>query len=454
MKTVVGLFDNFTEAQRVLQALIDGGYSRTDISLVAADREGKYADELYGRTTEGEVETDAGSSAVAGAVGGGLLGGAAGLVVGLAALTIPGLGPVIAAGPLASALVGAGVGIVTGGVLGALVGWGIPEEHAEYYAEGIRRGGTLVAVKAEENQVNDISNIMQRYNPVNIEKRSATWQQSGWSGFEADDDDYIYYEPSYRRHYNTNYATKGRTYDYYAPAYRYGYDLAYNESYNDDEWYEVEIEARRGWEEEHEGIWENFKDAVRHGWQEVKDVFDADDYYYYEPGYRRHHQQNYVQNGRNYDYYAPGYRYGYTLGFNGDYNNYNWAQLEPLARDEWQKQSNTAWEDIKGSVRHAWEEVKDAVADEDWHDESETNFHRHYYTYYSHSPYSYGRYLPAYRYGYKLAKDSPYTHRDWNDVSEEAARDWDDRFEGAWNDFKEAVRHGWEEGKRTVRQAV
>jgi hypothetical protein len=123
MKTVVGLFDNFTEAQRVLQALIDGGYSRTDISLVAADREGKYADELYGRTTEGEVETDAGSSAVAGAVGGGLLGGAAGLVVGLAALTIPGLGPVIAAGPLASALVGAGVGIVTGGVLGALVGW-------------------------------------------------------------------------------------------------------------------------------------------------------------------------------------------------------------------------------------------------------------------------------------------------------------------------------------------
>ena len=201
MKTVVGLFDNFTTAQGVLQALIEAGYPREDISIVAADREGRYVNEMY----DGREVIDTTGSAATGAVSGGLLGGITGLVIGLSALTIPGLGPIIAAGPIASALVGAGIGAVAGGVIGALVDWGIPEEHAEYYAEGVRRGGTLVAVKADESQVNDISTIMRRYDPVDIEERSAQWRESGWEKAKSavrqvtdDVEDAFDREPDYR----------------------------------------------------------------------------------------------------------------------------------------------------------------------------------------------------------------------------------------------------------------
>jgi hypothetical protein len=448
MKTVVGLFDNFTEAQNVLQGLLDSGYSRDSISIVAADREGKFADEFY----DTDVEAHAAESAATGAVSGGLLGGIAGFVIGLSALTIPGLGPIIAAGPIASALVGAGIGAVAGGVIGALVGWGIPEEHAEYYAEGVRRGGTLVAVKTEENLVDDVSNIMRRYGPVDLEERSAEWRESGWTGFEVADDEYVYYEPRYRRHYSANYAQGSHAFDYYAPAYRYGYDLAYNEAYDDYDWSDLEPEARSTWDEKFDGAWEEFKDAVRQGWQEVKDVFDTDEYHYYEPKYRTHYQQNYAQSGRNYDYYESAYRYGNTLGFSGDYDTAVWHDVEPRARREWEYEFDTAWDDIKNTVRYAWEETKDAVDVDDWYDEYEPNFRRHYYTYYAYGPYPYGRYIPAYRYGYELAHDTRYTDRDWDDITKDAAHDWDNKFEGAWDDFKDAVRHGWEKAKSAGRE--
>jgi hypothetical protein len=446
MKTVVGLFDNFTTAQGVLQGLIEAGYPREDISIVAADREGKYASEMY----DGDEAAATVGSTAAGAVSGGLLGGIAGLVIGISALTIPGVGPIIAAGPIASALVGAGIGAVAGGVIGALVDWGVPEEHAEYYAEGVRRGGTLVAVKAHESQVNDISDIMRRYGPVDIEERSAQWRESGWSGFAASDDEYVYYEPRYRRHYGTNLAQSGRDFDEYAPAYRFGYDLAYNEYYGDYDWDELEPEARRTWEEKFSGAWDDFKDAVRHGWQEVKDVFDTDEYHHYEPSYRRHYQQNYASSGREYDYYEPGYRFGGTLGFSGDYNTNAWHEIEPRARRDWEGQYESAWDDVRDSVRYAWEGTQETVDVDSWYDENESDFRRHYYTYYAYGPYPYSRYIPAYRYGYELANDSRYTDREWDYIAEDAARDWGNEFGGAWDDFKDAVKRGWEKAKSAV----
>lgn len=454
MKTLVGLFDNFTEAQGVLEALLNAGYARENVSLVAADREGKYAGDLYATDVPPmeDAEVNSAEGAATGAVSGGLLGGLAGLVIGLGALTIPGLGPVIAAGPIASALIGAGIGAVAGGVIGALIGWGIPEEHAEYYAEGIRRGGTLVAVKADESQVSAVSEIMRRYGPVDLEERSAQWREGGWSGFEVDDDDYMYYEPRYRQHYLSNYAQNNNDFDYYAPAYRFGHDLAYNEDYEDYEWNDLEADARQTWQTKFEGAWDDFKDAVRQGWQEVRDVFDADDYHYYEPRYRKHYEQNYAQSGRNYDYYVPGYRYGYTLGFGGDYDATTWDELEPQARTDWQGESESAWEDVKDTVRYAWEETKDALDVDDWYYDNEDDFRRHYYTAYTYGPYPYSRYIPAYRYGYELANDNRYADRDWDDFAEEAGRDWDNTFEGGWNDFKGAVRHGWEKAKGAVRE--
>jgi hypothetical protein len=125
MKTVVGTYDNIQTAYAVANDLISAGYSRNDISVIANDAKNEYAP-YVGTTTATTVDT--GDDVAKGAGIGAALGGLGGLLVGLGALAIPGVGPVIAAGPLLAALTGAGVGAVTGGIVGALVDMGIPDE--------------------------------------------------------------------------------------------------------------------------------------------------------------------------------------------------------------------------------------------------------------------------------------------------------------------------------------
>src|SRR5688572_7445958 len=151
MNTIVALYDDMDTAHEAVKALRDAGVDNSRISLVAQDAAGEYSKSL------GKTKDDAGDGAATGAGVGAVVGGIGGLLVGLGALTIPGIGPVLAAGPLAtavSALLGAGAGAVAGGVagglLGALVDMGIPEEQAGYYAEGVRRGGALVTVEADD----------------------------------------------------------------------------------------------------------------------------------------------------------------------------------------------------------------------------------------------------------------------------------------------------------------
>ncbi len=160
-KTVVGLFNTFTEAQEVARDLERQGFSREDISIVANDARGEYADADL---------ADAGSGAGTGAA----LGGAAGLALGLVALTIPGVGPIIAAGALATALTGAGIGAVAGGLIGALTHMGVPEDDASYYSEGVKQGGALVMVKAEGDRADRAASIIERSGAENVGEHGAT----------------------------------------------------------------------------------------------------------------------------------------------------------------------------------------------------------------------------------------------------------------------------------------
>src|SRR4051812_33384585 len=104
-KTVVGLFDDIDDAERAVQALVNSGFSRDDIGLVANNTDNRYNAE----TTTGHPH-DMGSTTAKGAGTGAVLGGIAGLVVGLGVLAIPGIGPIIAAGPIITTLAGAGIG--------------------------------------------------------------------------------------------------------------------------------------------------------------------------------------------------------------------------------------------------------------------------------------------------------------------------------------------------------
>jgi len=172
-KTVIGLFDDFNQAQQVVQALVNGGFRREEVSLVRSDPNGEFSGSINTGESGGN---SGGGGALAGAGTGAALGGLAGLLVGLGALAIPGVGPIIAAGPIAAALGGAGIGAVAGGLIGTLTDLGVPETEARYYDEGVRRGGTLVAVKADDNEVNNAVNIMNRFGAVDIQQRATTWQ--------------------------------------------------------------------------------------------------------------------------------------------------------------------------------------------------------------------------------------------------------------------------------------
>src|SRR5439155_20856442 len=91
--------------------------------------------------------TDAATAAGTGASIGTVVGGGAGLLAGLGMLEIPGIGPVVAAGWLVSTAAGAAAGAAAGGLIGSLTGAGVSKEHAHIYAEGVRRGGSLVTAR-------------------------------------------------------------------------------------------------------------------------------------------------------------------------------------------------------------------------------------------------------------------------------------------------------------------
>lgn len=183
-QTIIALYDDLADARQAARALRDAGVEREQISLAAPDPEREYAARLDAEPVD-EEDTVRGATAD-GALAGGALGGLAGLLFGLAAFAVPGIGPLLVAGPLWTATIGAGLGGLGGGLVGALVEAGVPEEEAAYYKEGIRRGHTLLAVTvADKTEAEKAGSLMQEYRPLDIGTQASTWQESGW---EAPDD--------------------------------------------------------------------------------------------------------------------------------------------------------------------------------------------------------------------------------------------------------------------------
>jgi hypothetical protein len=137
-RTVVGLFYNRVEAESAIEGLKRAGFTNEQIGVAMRDR-GEQRELAEGS------ETEVAAGAATGAISGGIVGGLIGL---LGSLLIPGIGPVVAGGVLASTLVGAGAGAATGGIIGALVGMGLSEEEAAHFDTRFREGGILVTVNA------------------------------------------------------------------------------------------------------------------------------------------------------------------------------------------------------------------------------------------------------------------------------------------------------------------
>jgi hypothetical protein len=190
-KVVVGLFDHLSDAKEAVAELVNRGFEREKISLVASNAAGEYDSYFKDGSYDAsyiEVDDDdltRAEGAAAGAGIGATIGGLGGLLMGLGLLAVPGVGPALAVGPIAAALVGAGIGGASGGVMGALVNDGVSEEHASFYAEGIRRGGSLVSVKTQGDQEHNLAQqIMDSNGPVSINERMSAWQNTGWTAFD------------------------------------------------------------------------------------------------------------------------------------------------------------------------------------------------------------------------------------------------------------------------------
>jgi hypothetical protein len=165
---VVGVFRARQEAERALEALRDAGFDREHISLLTQNPDGGPVAGLP--ESDAAAPPDASAAATTGAVAGGVIGSIAGWLLSAGALFIPGVGPFIAAGALATALAGAAVGAGLGAITGALGTLGIPEEEARWYEEEVRGGGSLLTVKAN-GRFDDARHILRAHGAYDVETR-------------------------------------------------------------------------------------------------------------------------------------------------------------------------------------------------------------------------------------------------------------------------------------------
>jgi hypothetical protein len=178
-QTVTALYDTYDAAVSAVNALEAAGIPHSEISIVSNN-----VDDRYGKDRPAHAAEDAGKGAGIGAA----VGGVGGLLTGLGMLAIPGVGPVVAAGWLVATVAGAATGAIVGGAAGGLVGSltgaGVPERDANFYAEGVRRGGTLVTARVEDARASSAREILQRYKWVDPAVRGAAYRESGWSSFD------------------------------------------------------------------------------------------------------------------------------------------------------------------------------------------------------------------------------------------------------------------------------
>jgi len=187
--TVVAVYDNFDTANKAIKALVEDGFARDDIGLAANNAKGE-----YNHLTTANDDVSGGEGGGFGAV----VGGITGAVVALSAIVIPGVGPVIAAGPLIAllggatgAVVGGAAGAVTGGIAASLMHLGVPEDEAGYYVESVRRGNALVTVNVtNDDDAQTATNVMRRYNPVDVKSRADQWREKGWKGYDPNAEPY------------------------------------------------------------------------------------------------------------------------------------------------------------------------------------------------------------------------------------------------------------------------
>jgi uncharacterized protein (TIGR02271 family) len=252
-RTAVGYFRDRAAADAAYDDLVSSGFGRDDVSIMGRGREG-------GTGLADDDHVGAGEGAA--------VGGITGLLIGAAAMLIPGIGPIVAVGPLAAGLAGAvtgGVtGVVVGGITGALTDAGVDHDTATYYDERFKQGGYLLTVRAHDMEYEKARMILERHggdvrSGTGSGSMATTDTATGWNTAM----------PGYRSRWQERYGASGDRWDDLEPAYRYGYEMHSSPRYRGRAWSEAEPELRRDWETRYrDRPWDRFGSHVRETWDD------------------------------------------------------------------------------------------------------------------------------------------------------------------------------------------
>ena len=364
-KTLVGLYDTFTDAQQVVQELEKSGFSRSNISLVThstGDAKNQHVDYIYAEkmsSTDGEKE-----------------------------------------------------------LINLLTDYGVPQNEADSYAEGVRRGGALVLVKASEGETDRGLEIMKRLHPVDIDQRLGEWRQEGWNRFDPDAEPYATSDVTREReHYGERMTDEGEVtipvveeeltvgkreverdririhthveeqpvaedvrlreervtvarHPVDRPATQADLETFMEGTMEFTETAEEAVVSKRARVVEEvtvqrdvEEHTETVHDTVRRTHVDVdhEDVSSATNrraFETYDADFRRHYNATFASSGAAYNDYEPAYRYGYTMGHDERYRGRDWAAVEADARRDWEARHQGTWERFKDAIRHAWTHVR------------------------------------------------------------------------------------------------
>ena len=174
-KTVVGVFKSKGQAEKAVEELRELGVDHREISIVTRDERRERAEagreRLEARGDDYEMaDMDVeGQDVGEGVAWGGGLGGLAGILAGAGALAVPGIGPILAAGPLAAVLTGA----VTGGIAGGLVDYGVPEERGRDLERKVKEGGILTVIRVSEDRSDRVADVLRRSGAEDVESHES-----------------------------------------------------------------------------------------------------------------------------------------------------------------------------------------------------------------------------------------------------------------------------------------
>jgi uncharacterized protein (TIGR02271 family) len=446
-KTVIGLFDSMSEGRKVVQELLHNGFRKDDISIVSREN-GEYV------TERGEDRT---SGAAMGAGAGAAVGGLGGLLVGLSALAIPGVGPVIAAGPLATTLAGAGVGAAAGGILGALTDLGVPEQEAHYYAEGVRRGGALVSVETDDHMAERAAEIMGRYGAVDIDAQVKHWREGGWRHFDPNTGPYEARDP--RPFVDPN-AGPYRAADQPVVGERHTAQRMTAETGRE---HERAVMSRQGQRPDRVGEGEVRIPVVEEQIEVGKRIVEHGGVRLYTRVVERPVEE--TVRLRDERVTVERHPVDRPAG-DTDLAAFKETTIEVTETDEEaivskrtrvveevvvNKEVQERTETVRDAARRTEVEVESigtegagAYGEGRGFDTYDTDFRRHYKTTLADRGHAYEHWAPAYRYGYDLAGDRRYTSSDWTAIESDARQRWEERHHGTWEEFKDTIRYAWD----------